>query len=926
MNSTTVRITISISAPDKDDTVNLVGQEFIFGRSPTSTVHVNDPGFSRSHFKIFLHDDAVWISDVGSSNGTLVNDERLSPQNPIELSIDDRITVPNSDYIITISSIFLEDSSDSEKTTVLNLKDLDFTSEGSDYSDLSDQIYEAARMKVEQIIQDANAKSDEILALATLEYERKKIEASREADKIILEKQQKADLQLEKFKAESKAVIQKELQADKEQQADAIKSSLIADRKKMLKRLEDEAAQVAHENEQKKQELQQGIVKLEKQLAGKKDEYLKMDSVFEDKLKSANEELEQKILSKKKSLDKLEHNYQEEKSKLVEQVEKEMADHRAELEEELRTLEGKINSKVKELDKLDLDFKKKQEKLMAQADSDAQVKKEEIQFLLNEMDSNLSLKKAELTKLEQSHDNMKANQFKLLEAQVENKKLEVGEKLAELEGKITAAQKEFSVLFENYEVKKQEQITTLEQVKNHKLQIQNEIKDLESRLIKSKKDTEEQNEANKKLLQTLQVDIEKFKKGKSEVEAVFVKANSEFNELQKNLAEAKKLTQVEEAALKEKRQTLQNIDSEIKKMSAQKEAIAPKLATLNAELQGLNQKIELASHSVANIQNDHSKQVAALKTTFLQNKAALEEEMRKLKTAEEQRLQNLTRQELNQINKIKEDSLRLVLDLEDSITKEISNSTSKVFANTVGIAKFREIAPDYEKSIRASLQSGVLKLLKNELSTPDPAKKTLSSNQKSWKPVIISAVASAIIFGLFPHIYRQVQDQNDPIRKQLEEEARQAVIVPAKKFTPSKVATLGKDFVNSVIYTEDFCEIYAQENFRSELMKKGSAYLYKQWQIDEEKSIQSYAMIFSMIDVLKEKTQKVDPDNEKKDIAKMTQIEKETMKKLEKILGNEVRLDAALKFQNRFYLEYVAQRGLASGSKDDNKEKDAKLE
>jgi hypothetical protein len=651
-----------------------------------------------------------------------------------------------------------------------------------------------------------------------------------------------------------------------------------------------------------------------------------MDSVFEDKLKAANEDLDQKILGKKKALDKLEHNYQEEKSKLVEQVEKEMADHRAELEEEHRALEAKINSKAKELDRLDQDYKRKQEKLIAQADSDAQVKKEEIQFLLNEMDSRLTTKKAELTKLEQSHESMKANQFKLLEAQVENKKLEVAEQLAELEGKISAAQKEFSVLFENYEAKKQEQIATLEHVKNHKQQIQSEIKELESRLIKSKKDTEEQNEANKKLLLSLQGDIEKFKKGRNEVEAIFTKANAEYTELQKNLAEARKLSQVEEAALKEKRQSLQTIEAEIKKMAAQKEAITPKLTTLNAELQALNQKIEMASHAVANIQSDHNKQVAALKATFLQNKASLDEEMRKLKETEEQRLQNLTRHELNQINKIKEDSLRLVLDLEDSITKEISNSTSKVFANTVGIAKFREIAPDYEKSIRASLQAGVLKLLKNELSTPDPAKKSLSSNQKSWKPVIISAVASAIVFGLFPHIYRQVQDQNDPIRKQLEEQARQAAIVPARKFTPSKVATLGKDFVNSVIYTEEFCEIYAQENFRSELMKKGSAYLYKQWQIDEEKSIQSYAMIFSMIDVLKEKTQKIDPDNEKKDIAKMAQLEKETMKKLEKILGNEVRLDAALKFQNRFYLEYIAQRGIASGSKEDNKEKDTKLE
>lgn len=112
-------------------------------------------------------------------------------------------------------------------------------------------------------------------------------------------------------------------------------------------------------------------------------------------------------------------------------------------------------------------------------------------------------------------------------------------------------------------------------------------------------------------------------------------------------------------------------------------------------------------------------------------KKDLEAEMQKRQTEEEERLQNLTRHELNQINKIKEDSLRIVLDLEDSITKELSNATSKVFATTIGMTKFREIAPDYEKSIRASLQAGVLKLLKNELTPADPTKKRTSQALKS---------------------------------------------------------------------------------------------------------------------------------------------------------------------------------------------------
>lgn len=917
MSNTTVRITISITGPGKDDSVTLAGHEFIFGRGPASDCQINDPSFSRSHFKIFLNDDTLWITDIGSSNGTVLNDDLIGPQNPVEISASDRISIPNSQFEITLNEVEIL-RPDTDATTVINLQDLNFNSE-SDYTDLSEQIYEAAQLKVEQIIQDANQKSAEILQLTEAEIERKKIEAQKESDNLILDKQKKADTHIEKFKSDTKAQIQKDLQLEKEQQSESIKAGLLADRKIMLKRLEDEAAVITRENEILKQEQLQYISKLESLLASKKEEYEKLDSDFETKLKAGNEEVEQKLRQKKKELEKLEKNYHVEKTKLIEQVESEMADHRAELQQELSNLESKIKVKIQDIEKLDVDYKNKEASLLSQLESEGVVKKNEIQFVLNDLEQKVALKKNELVKLEQAHEAQKNNQFKLLEAQVENKKIELEAQLSEIETKIANAQKEFAGLFENYEAKKVEQTQIVESLKNQKLSLQQEIKDLEAKVAKSKKDTEDQIDANNTLIQVLQADVEKYKKSKNEAETNYKKVSIEFTDLQKNVSEIKKLSALEEAAIKEKRQTLQNLEAEIKKINSQKETLTPKLSALTAELAMLTKKVEVASITTANIQSDHDKQVATLKAAFLQNKAALDEEMRKHKEAEEQRIQNLTRQELNQINKIKEDSLRLVLDLEDSVTKEIAISTSKVFANTIGMEKFREIAPEYEKSIRASLQAGVLKLLKNELSTPDPTKKSLSSNQKSWKPITISVIASAFVFGVLPMVYRQVQDQNDPIRKQMEEQARAAAIIPVKKFTPEKVATLGSTFVNSVIYTEEFCEIYAQESFRSELMKKGSAYLYKQWQIDEEKSIQSYAMIFSMIDLLKEKTEKIDPDHEKKDIAKMVVIEKETMKKLEKILGNEVRLEAAMKFQTRFYQEYLAQRSVASGAKEEEK-------
>jgi ABC transport system ATP-binding/permease protein len=54
------------------------------GRDATCEVALPDPGVSRSHARVFLHNSAVWVQDNGSRNGAFVNGKRL--QRPKTLS------------------------------------------------------------------------------------------------------------------------------------------------------------------------------------------------------------------------------------------------------------------------------------------------------------------------------------------------------------------------------------------------------------------------------------------------------------------------------------------------------------------------------------------------------------------------------------------------------------------------------------------------------------------------------------------------------------------------------------------------------------------------------------------------------------------------------------------------------------------------
>ncbi|MEN9799503.1 MAG: hypothetical protein RL653_3200 [Pseudomonadota bacterium] len=73
------------------------GKEFVFeqasvtiGRESGCDVAVYDAGVSRKHARIFLQDGVLYVEDLGSSNGTLLNGERISE--PTELQAGDALT------------------------------------------------------------------------------------------------------------------------------------------------------------------------------------------------------------------------------------------------------------------------------------------------------------------------------------------------------------------------------------------------------------------------------------------------------------------------------------------------------------------------------------------------------------------------------------------------------------------------------------------------------------------------------------------------------------------------------------------------------------------------------------------------------------------------------------------------------------------
>jgi pSer/pThr/pTyr-binding forkhead associated (FHA) protein len=69
-----------------------VDGELVLGREhATADLVIPDPGVSRRHARVLTHNHAVIVEDLGSSNGTYVNGQRIS--GPVELGAGDELQV-----------------------------------------------------------------------------------------------------------------------------------------------------------------------------------------------------------------------------------------------------------------------------------------------------------------------------------------------------------------------------------------------------------------------------------------------------------------------------------------------------------------------------------------------------------------------------------------------------------------------------------------------------------------------------------------------------------------------------------------------------------------------------------------------------------------------------------------------------------------
>ena len=84
MNAQYPHLLVIKEGPSAGQTYPLEEDEFIIGRAQSSTLQIDSPGISRQHARLAFQDNQYLIEDLGSSNGTFVNGERISETRPLK--------------------------------------------------------------------------------------------------------------------------------------------------------------------------------------------------------------------------------------------------------------------------------------------------------------------------------------------------------------------------------------------------------------------------------------------------------------------------------------------------------------------------------------------------------------------------------------------------------------------------------------------------------------------------------------------------------------------------------------------------------------------------------------------------------------------------------------------------------------------------
>lgn len=407
------------------------------GRSTEAHVSISDPSVSRLHLEIFVRHGRVWVVDLGSANGSFINNVRLEPKSKTAYNPGDLLQIGNK--MITVGIDMYEKAFDIQhiKTSSLNVDEREQLMGFIQAAHAeAHRIHQLTKEQAEQLLKSTEAKSASIVSQANLNADDIISMANNEARRIVQDGQKRHD-ELVTRSLDDAEVKMREILAPTYEEKERILANAALESKKLMTQIQEEAQQkaatiIASAESEKVEILEQYDLQAQQKISEAEKEF----QLIVEEAQILAERIVTEAKAEAAQLSDLRLAAQE-KKKEISQLELSLIETEKITKEKIQQSENLCLSKIEEIETTTKEKILLLEKKMSEAHEQSNKKKTELDRALNEYALQISVKKSEL---DQSVDKYKE------EAQTKKEELDEGLQIfsEEIGEKKRAIQKEIA--------------------------------------------------------------------------------------------------------------------------------------------------------------------------------------------------------------------------------------------------------------------------------------------------------------------------------------------------------------------------------------------------------------------------------------------------------------------------------------------------
>lgn len=413
---------------------------------------------------------------------------------------------------------------------------------------------------------------------------------------------------------------------------------------------------------------------------------------------------------------------------------------------------------------------------------------------------------------------------------------------------------------------------------------------------------------------------------RSEAEALYLKARTESEEIRKSALEFEKkiktdLSDLEseveskKSILEGKKQELEQLAKKIEEAQFQKSQLVTFLEEGHASQVAMTEtkaQLEMQIESLKKLEADFSLRTEELRNGFedLNGKFEAERanfqdkisrEKNSIEKAEEARREEVRLELQNQAKKLEVQMLAEVVRSKDTLIQDIHFSVEKEMASLVGAAEWAKISNRVKQQVVEAVEGRVAHISSDSVGVDKAVKVAQSRGRDGFKQAFLGiAIGVALTFSGQVG-WQKIQDNQNPMKARAIAAAQERQKdLEARKFNPTLTNEVKDSYTDAVIYTRNFTNTYTDPEVQKQFYKEASAYLLKTWRVEENKAIEVISISVSLVRELQDRREKIHPDYVQKGIQKMRELESETLMRLKKVLGSEVRVQSYKKFETEF--------------------------